>query len=202
MNPAAMAESASDLGGFIYNAADHHYIDARTGEIRPHITGMLVQTGYTDERWFTDEARIRGTAVHDMTLAYDLGALDPEDVVSEYKPFFLAYVKAMKGLPHAWEHLEEAFYHPTYRYGGRLDRAGTVEGCKAILEAKTGQDSKAYPIQTALQAILIAPAWRLKPEHIKRYCVRLLPTGRCKVEEHVDRSDYDRAYQVIRETCR
>ena len=187
---------------FVYDASGHTYICATTGEQRPHITGLLKAGGLVDDQWFTELGRFRGTAIHDMALQYDLGALRPDDVTSDYKPALLAYERALQGMrPIEWTHLEEAFMHPVYRFGGRPDRVGMVRGAVSVVDLKSGVDSAATDIQLALQAILVAPVVRI-PEHlIHRYVFVCRPDGRMKVEQAVNRSDFAKAHALIRRFC-
>jgi len=79
-----------------------------------------------------------------------------------------------------------------------------VLGRQAIFEIKSGLPTKAHPIQTALQAILVAgQSGNLLPAtQWARYCEYLKPNGRYKLEEHRDRGDFDEAYEIIRKCAR
>jgi hypothetical protein len=162
---------------------------------------MLQATGWIDDRWFTADASERGTAVHRLTLDYDLGALDPRQCLSLYKPWLLGYVTAIAPMAPEFLHLEEGFMHPTFRFGGRPDRVGFFYGCAGVLEIKTGAYMKSHLIQTALQAILVAPVLRLPPESLVRYCAYAKGNGRFKIEEFIDVGDFLEARKVIAETC-
>lgn len=167
----------------------------------PHVTAMLSACGYIDERWFTTEGRERGTMVHDLAASYDLGAIEhPAAVECIWKGWFLAYVQAMRQIKPRWQFVETAMVSLRYRFGGRIDRGGTVWGAKSVVELKTGKRHQATPIQLALQAILVAPEWHLPPEAIIRYELDLKESGKCVLYEHKDRKDFDKAYEVI-EAC-
>src|SRR5574341_1863405 len=45
---------------FRFDALNHEYLSVATGEVFPHITGMLEQTGWIDDRWYTEESSDRG----------------------------------------------------------------------------------------------------------------------------------------------
>ena len=168
-----------------------------------HITGMLKAAGYVDEEWFTEESRERGTLVHRLATDYDLGALPtPAALECPYKGWVLAHVAAMEAIRPTWAHVETAFISPQYRYGGRPDRVGRVFGAQAVLDLKTGAATKATPIQTALQAILVAPVLRLPAVNIVRFALHLKAAGRWTLVEHTDRHDFDRAYEIIQVCCR
>lgn len=187
---------------FRFDKVAHRYsVDGR--EI-PHITSMLMDAGYVDDLWMTEEGRDRGSAVHGLCTDYDLGAIsDPSTVEpDEYKGYFLAYVEAMRRIKPTWTHVEIAMVHPTQRWGGRPDRCGVVWGARAVLEIKTGQRHPATGIQLALQAMLVAREWSLPPEAILRYELRLKANGKAVLDEHTDKGDFGKARAVIRACCR
>ena len=184
-----------------FDALEHrYYLDH---EEVPHITGMLDDTGWIDDAWFTAESSERGRVVHDLSAKYDLGAIpDPAAVeCPKYKGWFLGYVKAMRVIKPRWTHVETAMFDLTDRWGGRPDRVGKMWGAWAVLEIKTGVAAKATPVQLALQAILAAPELHLPPEQMLRYELRVRGTGKGTLLEHVDSRDFDRARKVIRECC-
>lgn len=180
----------------------HEYIDGRTGEVLPSVTQMLTTTGYVDPRFFTEEGRRRGTEVHRLTLNYDLDAIeDPKAIASPFKGYLLAWVELMTLLRPEWLHLEEPFVHPVLRFGGTPDRVGHVYKLLTVGEIKTGGFEKWHPLQTALQAILVARTLNIRPELIQRYGFYLTIEGRCKAKEFPDRSDFNEARKIIRKCC-
>lgn len=183
---------------FRFNALRHEYSLPPTGEIVPHITGMLEQAGLVDDTWFTEESSIRGTIVHGLTAHYDMGALDLGTTDSIYKGYLLAHVDAMKILRPEFLAIEEPFVHPVYRYGGRPDRLIIDQGRKAVLELKTAVPSKAHSIQTALQAILVERTLELPAEMIVRLCLYVKANGRFSLEEHTSKGDLRQAREIIR----
>ena len=78
-----------------FEAWEHRYIDAVTGEEYPHITELLERTGWVDDTWFTEESCERGTQAHRLTADYDLGALDVASCVSAYREYLLSHVAAV-----------------------------------------------------------------------------------------------------------
>ncbi len=192
---------------FNFDAADHVYtVD---GVVKPHITGMLQHVGEIDDTWFTEESCDRGTAVHDLTAAYDLGALDPRTLVSKYKNYVLAHVKAMQLLRPMHLAVEEPEVHPYYQFGGRPDRVLRVHKVLGVYEVKTGvkptyrhDKPNAHEIQTALQAILVAWRYGLEPRMLQRHAGYYTKTGGVSIETHRHQArDHDRAMAIIRECC-
>jgi hypothetical protein len=188
---------------FRFDREEHRYTLLNGIEL-PHITGMLEQTGYIDDRWYTEESSRRGTAVHKLTADFDLGALDVPSCVSPFRGYLLAHVKAMTILNAEVLDVEEPLVHPEFCFGGRPDRGWKVFGLEAIGEIKTGAPEASHRVQTALQAILRAGAKvsLLPPTQIARYALYLKDRGKFFVEEHKDRRDFDKAYEVIRKCCR
>lgn len=186
---------------FRFDAQRHEYIDPGNGETFPHITGMLEATGWVDSEWYTEESRIRGQAVHRLTAEYDLGALHVESCTSRYRGWLLAHVELMGKLKPEILAVEEPSVHPVNRYGGRPDRVWRWGGALGIPEIKSGTYEKAHPVQTALQAILVAPRYGLKPEMFQRFGLYLRGNGRGCIQQFNDRRDFDEAYRIIKRCC-
>jgi hypothetical protein len=188
---------------FRFNEHDHTYTDAR-GRV-PHITGLLSVSGWTDEQWFTEESSERGREVHRVTAQYDLGAVSQQEVEDgdhPFKGYLLAYLAWERIVRPRWQHVEVGVVLRTLRFGGRPDRVGAVFGAKAVGEIKTGDPTKGHVIQTALQAILVAPEYNLKPESILRHAVYVRDNGRFKHEEHRNRADFSEARRILQRYAR
>lgn len=185
---------------FRFDAIEHDYTDEH-GESRPHITGMLARTGWVDDTWFTADGSARGTAVHTLTARYDLGALDLDSVNDAYRGWLLAWAGLMRAIRPTWESVEVPMMHPVYRYGGRPDRVGKALNLLTIGEIKSGAPQKADPIQTALQAILVAAQGGLPAEHYQRLGFYVKPSGKFSVEMFKDRRDFDEARRIIKACC-
>lgn len=186
-----------------FEAAEHeYYLD---GVLIPSVTQMLLATGHIKPRYYSDDGRERGAAVHRLTAAYDRGTLDL-DAVKDHRGYVLAYVEAMRQIRPVWAQIEEMAVHPGYPFAGTPDRVGQVFGVWTIPEIKTGGREKWHAIQTALQAILISvssgPGGGLPPQSYQRATIYLKPSGRPSLEHHPDRHDLDRAYDVLKDCCR
>lgn len=186
---------------FRFDVATHTYTELGTGRILPHITGMLTRTGWIDDLWMTEESSVRGHQVHALTAEYDLGALDPAAVETPHRGYLLAHVAAMRLLGLEVLAVEEPIVHPTLLFGGRPDRLVADRGVRGPLEIKTAAPAKSHPIQVALQAILAEPVLELPAELQRRLCLYLQPSGKFRVEEYRDRSDFRTARQIIKTTC-
>lgn len=191
---------------FAFDPAEHIYTVVATGERLPGITGLLERDGLIDSEWFTEESRIRGTAVHRLTADVDLGAL--EDVRSlagtdaKYSGWVQAHIKAMSLIrPARFTHVEVPLAHAQFRYAGTPDRGAEVYGGLSIIEIKSGDYEEAHQIQTALQAILFEQEWGIPAESIQRFGLYLKSNGKFRFEQFVKRSDFDRARSIIHKYC-
>lgn len=189
--------------GHTFDAFEHLYRD-ETGTVRPSITALLEMAGEVDTDWFTVEGKQRGTAVHQLTLDYDLDALTLTDVDAcpinrQYRGYLAGWASIRAVLNPAWEFLEQDFMHPTHpRFGGRPDRGGEVNRVKSTMEIKSGGPHASHAIQTALQAILLSAQWRIPAVTIRRYVAYLRADGKFSVEEFTRRADFDRAFAILR----
>ncbi len=185
---------------FCFDQTDHSYTTL-DGVKRPHITGMLEKTGWIDSTWYTEESSERGTMVHALTAAYDLGGLDVRSLVSPVRGFILSHVGAMQQLRPEWDSVEEAEMHPQYLFGGRPDRVGKIFKAVGVLDGKSGVVSKSHAIQTALQAILVAWRYHLPATALQRRALYWKANGRFDVRLHDKRSDFDEAFRIIKVCC-
>lgn len=185
---------------FRFDKDNHEYY---LGGVRiPHLTEMLRDTGWIDEIWFTEEGCERGSLVHTLCADYDLGALrNPLALECLYKGWVLAHEDAMRTIKPQWTAVEQAVVSRQYRYGCRPDRVGRVWGAWAVVEVKTGSRHRSTPIQTALQAIAVAPELHLPATAIVRYELDLRENGKWFLFEHHDKRDFDKAYEVIQACC-
>lgn len=169
----------------------------------PNISLMLQKTGHVDPTYYTEEARERGRIVHSLTADVDLRAVNPATLVSPYRGYVLAHVKAMSRLRvRDFLEVEQPDVHPSYRFGGRPDRILKLFRVLTVLDEKTGGPEKWHGIQTALQAILKAWRYGLKPEAVARTTLYLEAGGEYKNRPQVKRGDFGTAFDVIKECCR
>ena len=90
-----------------------------------------------------DQAAERGTEVHKACELLDkYGKVECDE---EYLGYVKAYIKFLKEHKPEWEKIEWAAYNPELRYAGTIDRWGTVDGEKCIVDIKTS-----YQIQKVL----------------------------------------------------
>lgn len=188
---------------FRYSAEGHTYTSLDSGEVFPSVTQLLRRAGLVDDRWYTQESRDRGTAVHRLTTDYDLGALEDVDgCTSRYKGWLHAHVACMQALRPVLLQVEQPLVHPVLRFGGRPDRIVRLYGIRGPFEIKSGGPEKAHAIQTALQAILDSMEAGIPPDVLGRWAAYYQENGKFKVEAFTDRRDIDKAFRILKEYAR
>ncbi len=183
---------------FRFEPIEHRYTLLDGTEL-PHITGLLEWSGLVNPQFYTEESRIRGTAVHDLCAAYDHQALTLDGCRSDYKPYLLAHAAAMAMLKPEVIAVEMPMVHPTHLYGGRLDRVFRLSGLRGVWETKSGAREKSHQVQTALQAMLDSVECGIPPENLGRWCCYLKPNGKFSVEVHDNKQDFSEARRILRD---
>ncbi len=184
-----------------FDEATHTYYDVGRGRVVPSVTEMLEQTGWINTRFYTPGSAERGDAVHRLLAAYDLMSVDVPSCVSAYRPWLLSYKCTADVVRPRWLHVEEPFIHEGLGFGGRPDRVGYVYDRLSVVDLKSGGAERAHPIQTALQAILVAPTVGLPPRSIGRFGWYVKAKGLSKLFEFPNARDFDEAYRIIRTCC-
>lgn len=187
--------------GFRFDEAQHRYFEGT--ERLPNITTMLEMGGHIDPRWYTEEGRRRGKAVHDLTAKWDLGLIDRNlhACRSPYVGYLVQHV-ALDGLVRPeWQHVEVPFMHGGFRFAGTPDRVGVVYGMLSVAEEKTGGLEAWHGIQLALQAILVAPQFGVPAEAIARWGW-YLEADRYRLYQYQNGADFREAHRLIRRYCK
>lgn len=184
---------------FRFDPVGHVYTDLSGRQI-PSVTQLLKKAGYVDSAWFTDAGRDRGTAVHDLTADYDMGVWrNVDELVSPYRGYVLAWVSAMKLLPHEWTVIEEGIAHPSLQFAGKPDRGGRIYQRPACNELKTGAREPWHGIQLSLQCLLLESRLDCPAEQIDRYATYLTAGGKFTIQQFKDRTDFAKARKIIQE---
>lgn len=89
-----------------------------------------------------------GTAVHDATVLEDEGRLDWDRLDANLAPCVNAWNDCKKKHKIKLLAMEEAVYSRKYKYAGKFDRIGLVDGARAVIEIKT---RKYNPVCESLQ---------------------------------------------------
>lgn len=97
----------------------------------------------TVAQYTLDAAADRGTRVHKLCEVLDL--YGKADVPDDLLPYVQAYLQFRRDHAVQWDKVEYAAHHPVDRYAGTIDRAGLMDGRRAIVDLKTS-----YQVQRPL----------------------------------------------------
>ena len=136
----------------LYDPIKHEYDGGRS----PSVTTVLKAAGYIDDRWFSEEARDRGSAVHTLCERYANGerfdAKGRELASLEYANAFAAWMRDTM----AYAITTECIIHHTLNgrpYAGRFDLLAEIMRKRRLTDLKTGAKAKWHKIQLAAYAL-------------------------------------------------
>lgn len=150
-----------------------------------HITAIIRCLQSAD--FFTQEARDRGTAVHEAIK--DGHYLRDKKVPGPYVGYLVAWDRFLREHDYVPLLVEVPLHHPTLLYAGTPDQYGLMDGkTPCVFEVKTGAKHPSYAIQTAAQAELIRMNGHKKPQ--MRFALCLQDDGNYKIDMHKEHTDY------------
>jgi len=142
----------------IFNAQRHEY--SENGIIIKSVTQILNDAGLIDARWFTEEAREKGSAVHELCQRYAQGErrddLGRELSSLEYVNALAAWFSDRKPYAIATEQMIEGCIDG-HRYAGTFDLIAEVGKMVWLIDYKTGPGMKWHPAQIAAYALAVNP---------------------------------------------
>lgn len=124
------------MAKLIFYDTEHKYtVDGAEVPSVSELTRFITREVYeSTPQLAMDRAADRGTKIHKATEALDkYGSAEIEDDIA---PYLKAYVQFLKEHSPDWERIEWAVNNGKL-YAGTLDRYGTLDGKKAILDIKT-----------------------------------------------------------------
>lgn len=170
-----------------FDAEKHEYKIG--GAVVASVTQILKAGGIIDGRWYTDESRARGTAVHvacDLYVRNDLDQTSLHPIVKPYFDAFLQFLLDTKFNP-MLELCEVPQYNPFFNYCGTPDLVGILNGRPVLIDLKTGDAKQSARYQTAAYAEFPA----IKVYSPCRYDLRLFNDGKYKLNAHRDSGDFN-----------
>lgn len=183
-----VARESDPLCGYEDAAHAYSYAD----EQWPGVSTLLHFGKHVETKWFTEEARSRGTRVHHATLGIDYDCADSLELASDISGEVAAYKRFLREIRPDYLCAEEPRWHKTLRFAGRPDRiCRRIRGFPGILEIKTGHEADWHALQLAGYQLL-HPAGA-------RWVVYLLPTGRYRLRRHDNPADYGRFMRTLNE---
>ena len=136
---------------FTFDPENHIYrVD---GSIVTSVTQAM--DDIVDKRWFTDEGRERGQAVHAAIEFKNDGDLDEDSIHPTIAPYVQASDKFDRESGFVSILCERKGYHPRHRYCGKPDKIGMLNGRPAVIDYKTGKPQDWAAVQTAAYKELI-----------------------------------------------
>ena len=171
--------------------AKHQYkVD---GKVVPSVTEILehiTAVGYGKVNpSILEEAKERGTAVHELTEAIDLG-FPPEYIDPALEGYAVAYLKFLEDYDVEWDYIEHRFYEPKMGFCGTIDRVGKIDGEDAVLDIKT-TSSPSVDQKIAVVCQTSAYGYAVFPDRtdFRRYALYLHKDG---TYELMDCLDYEK----------
>lgn len=155
----------------------------------PSVTECLALAGLVDFRGvpvrLLEEAARRGTLAHAAIAARNrgeaVGALPPD-----VEPYFGAYEKFCADTDFAPTLIEHPVLHLRYRYAGRLDAVGSLQGKLAVVDWKC---TATVPAWTALQLAGYHLALGEEHRETRRYALGLHADGSYTLHRYSNPSD-------------
>ena len=139
--------------------AAFRYVDEPHGywlgaEEIPSPSKVFQDLGLVDKRWFTEEARARGRAVH-AGLHYALkGTLDWGTLHPDLHGYVKSGLRLVDHIKPKLVRFETPLHHPTLRFAGTSDMEWTVGNWSYIIDWKSGKAPAVTRYQTAAYAML------------------------------------------------
>jgi hypothetical protein len=158
------------------------------GRTVPHVTGILKAAGLVDDRWFTEWARQRGTAVHVACHLWNSGDLDEATVDERIAGYLDGWRRAVSELGLVVKESEKLVYSKTYSFAGTVDVVAELGGKNCIIDIKTGDPGRIAGVQLAGYEVALADTLFGK-EVMRRFAVRLFDDGTYAVTEYTNFKD-------------
>lgn len=163
------------------------------GVVIPSVTQCTQEAGLMDLIFVKQDVLAYkadiGNKVHAATEMYDRDNLNIETLHPILKGYVNAWIKFRTETGFTPIMTEQKWFHPLYRYSGRVDRIGDMQGKLSQLDIKSGVPHRSYAIQSAGYTELYNYG-KPKREHIKRrFAVYLREDGTYQLKEYKDPRD-------------
>lgn len=167
------------IEGLTFRAEGHVY--EYKGVRCPSVTQVLEQLQYLQGiPWATlEEARERGTHVHQACHLYNQGELDEESVNPALAAYLNQYKRFLSDSGFIVTASELLVYNETMRYAGQLDFTGNFRGTSWLVDIKSG----VVPSTVGAQCAAYQAAMPIKERPKKRACLQLSPTDYKFIEQ-------------------
>ena len=173
-----------------FTESDHRY--SIGGETVISVTQVIDTLGLSDFSFVSEDAlRIaadRGNKVHKTTELYDRAILNREGLHPTLENYLVSWIKFCRDFNFELLENETMYYHPLYKYAGRIDRIGYCNNKLTLVDIKSGIKTKTQPLQTMAYKMLYDYG-KPKAKQIKQRLVVFLSEKGYKIELHEDPSD-------------
>ena len=176
------------------------------GKIVPSVTDILehlTAPGYGKVNpSVLEEAKDRGTAVHELTEQIDMG-FPPEFIDPYIEGYIVAYMKFLRSYEPEWEYIEHQFYEPLWGFCGTVDRVGEIDGQKCVLDIKTTSSPSAEQ-KMAVCCQTAAYAFGIDLDGCDRYALYLHSDGTFDLlfcADYEDERGFD-GWELFRDMCK
>lgn len=167
-----------------------HVYTTADGRVVPSVTQILTDAGLIDTHWFTKQATIRGTYIHEATALDDADDLNCDTLDDSLAGCVAGWRAFLSETGAEILSIEERLCSPTLTYAGTLDRRIMFQGFEWVVDLKSGGPLRWHALQTAAYASLCIPC--VTRCHMpKRATVHLKANGRYSFTPHTDRTDFD-----------
>lgn len=159
----------------------------------PSVTQILKDSGlidlsFVDKELLEQKADI-GHKAHATTELYDKNDLNIEALHPLLKSYLDAWIKFRNECEFIPTLIEGKYFHPLYRYAGRIDRVGTLQKDLTQLDIKSGVPHRAYAIQSAAYTELYNDGKPKKDQVKRRFTLYLKEDGTYSLQEHKSKND-------------
>ena len=131
---------------------DENHVYRWDGEVVPGVNEILGDMGIIDTSFMTDEGAANGKRRHLLMELYDNEVLDWATVDESDMPYLVGWQEFITDTGFQSDLIEEQVYCDYWHYAGTLDRAGSIEDQKWILDIKTGGIAPYAQLQLSLYA--------------------------------------------------
>lgn len=164
----------------------------------PGVTTVLRSMGFIDDRFWNQDALLRGQYFHTATEFYDQGDLDIEDQDPTLIPYLRGYPKFLEENEVEIIHSEIVLFNTDFWVAGRLDRIAWMrlpkwpKRKKCLIDYKSGGYSDWCELQTGGYEALARALGIVKPdEYLPRFGVQFPGNENYRLHPHEDRNDKD-----------
>jgi hypothetical protein len=181
------------------------HVYSENGVTIPSVTQVLQNSGHIDGRWFTAEARDRGSAVHTLCERYAKGERVDGKGRSleslEYVNAFASWVQDNRAYLIASECIVSHELNGK-RYAGKFDGIYEIpgKGRRTLVDVKTGARAKWHPVQLVAYSLgTMNDGSRVNPDYMMDLYLR--PDGKYK-ECYVTGLEAVKAIEEFKEALR